>query len=1701
MENTLEISINGEIKQISGNYTKLTVEPGFIYELFVPRNDVVITVDNDNLILTFPNGVVIVLQGYVDLVLAGGPGKEPAVKFVGGEIIDSVTSQLDLLKIEEKTTTAVRNEDIVRTGDLVADDSKDNSSSTTVDSPFVDKQAPNVTLTLSDSELKLGETATVTFKFSETPSGFTSDDITAGNGYISNLKVDPNDSTKYTATFTPDANVADDTNIIKLGKDWADGSGNAPESESSSANYTVDTQALVAPTVDLNSSSDSGSSDSDEITNDDTPSVTVFLGDGSKAGDRVELLQEGQSFSTAILYTLTDVDVVAGKIELTADMLGSDGEKRLNARITGSAGDSATGSDLILVLDKTAPSFQDDSGNFLINDPDTPIDISTDDITELFNSSENMTSLGRLVDGDISDGIAFEESMPDVEGHWIKWDYGHAVYADKFQWEQDIGDDYSDFQGNYVSGTWRVQGSNDDSNWVSLSDDISLGMYNIDTFVLTKHLATYRYYRILGVDGYASNNISVQEAGFKISDVFDLVDESDSGSSYTDNITSDTTPTLRVKLGGDAAAGDKYVFYNGTGELGVHILSYADAAAKSFLFSVPEVAAISEGDHTFYTQIADLAGNQSEKRGLLTVTLDTHTPSGTITLDNSDLKPGETAAVTFKFSEKPSNFTDTDISAKNGVISNLQVNTYDPTKYTATFTPDANVEDTSNFIKVGNEWQDVAGNSGSAISSANYKVDTVVSTIDSMTTNDTTPVITGKVGTSVTGSSVSLMVTVNGAVYENVSVGSDGKWRVDTGSSIPKAGTTLGNFGDGNSYEVTATVKDAAGISGSDSTSNEITIDTTVPVIPTIDSLTTNGNTPVITGKVGSSELKIGESLFVTLNGATYENITVGNDGKWRVDTGRAIPKPGTTLGSFADGNSYEVTATVKDAAGNSSSDRTNNEITIDTSAPTYSDSKFIASTRVLTLIFNESIEEKSGVILLNNITIKYGDDSGEVSASDIESIAVNPDNPTQLRIIFTSSVDLTIDFKVDIAEDTLQNRAGLPLDPQENIAIEATLPVILNSGLKINQGETVTATENMINASDSNNTADQLMFSVANVTNGRFELSSDPGVVVTKFTLDNIQNGDVTFVHDNSVFAPVFAPVFDIGINDGATAVAPAPADDPVFGKVAITGLVAHWDAQNIDGDGDETNQPANGATVTTWNDSSGSGKQHNANQTVSGSQPTYAATAINGHGALKFDGTDDHYDISNHKDLNTRTVYAQKTLALVVQTGADVSGLQVMYEGGGGVRGYSFGIQNGHIYAGIWNKREWDSGHRYKSVDLGEVNANATYVITVVQDSSTGADDSNTLSIYLSGLLVAEVNHVDIQRVHGGQIAIGSVSGGTVAPGDDQRFNGDGAYFDGYIGELLLWNNALSGSEVTDLAKYMFNKWGITINPTVDLNGRNSEDFGFNASGTKNEFIDVTDNDSYVGDPDSGRFNNLVIKAELLVDGSDEKLGYNGNQFSLITGTQGSIDLINGTKISYSVVDSSVTFKNNSGGTLTTDDMNDLLHNIKYINTSSTATAGDRKFEFTAEDSDGQVSDTSTATVSLSGYVYGDATANTLTGTDGSDTLVGQLDNDTLTGGGGRDTFVYNGNDGNDIITDFSVTGTAGGDILDLGDLLVGYDSGDSLGDFLQVTKSGSNTVISIDANGVEGGSSYTDVFTTLQGVDTTLADLETNSNLLVM
>jgi sialate O-acetylesterase len=116
------------------------------------------------------------------------------------------------------------------------------------------------------------------------------------------------------------------------------------------------TTAPAAPSLTLLASSDTGSSSTDRITNDTTPTLRITLagagGAAPLAGDVVKLRQAGVEVASA---TLGEGDITAGYIDLTSAILAP-GSLSFTATVTDDAGSvSAPSEALGVLLDTTAP--------------------------------------------------------------------------------------------------------------------------------------------------------------------------------------------------------------------------------------------------------------------------------------------------------------------------------------------------------------------------------------------------------------------------------------------------------------------------------------------------------------------------------------------------------------------------------------------------------------------------------------------------------------------------------------------------------------------------------------------------------------------------------------------------------------------------------------------------------------------------------------------------------------------------------------------------------------------------------------------------------------------------------------------------------------------------------------------------------------------------------------------------------------------------------------------------------------------------------------------------------------------------------------------------------------------------------------------------------------------------------------------------
>ncbi len=140
------------------------------------------------------------------------------------------------------------------------------------------------------------------------------------------------------------------------------------------------------------------------------------------------------------------------------------------------------------------------------------------------------------------------------------------------------------------------------------------------------------------------------------------------------------------------------------------------------------ISRFSNGIVNISADVEDLAGNPAVTANA-SVFLDNIAPTATVAIDDLLLITSESALVTIQFSEEVVGFDINDLTIPNGSLSILS--TIDNITFTATFTPTANREASTNVIALNTAGvSDVSGNPGAEIAeSPNFIIDTLRPTI------------------------------------------------------------------------------------------------------------------------------------------------------------------------------------------------------------------------------------------------------------------------------------------------------------------------------------------------------------------------------------------------------------------------------------------------------------------------------------------------------------------------------------------------------------------------------------------------------------------------------------------------------------------------------------------------------------------------------------------------------------------------------------------------------------------------------------------------------------------------------------------------------------------------------------------------------------------------------------------------------------
>jgi hypothetical protein len=684
---------------------------------------------------------------------------------------------------------------------------------------------------------------------------------------------------------------------------------------STALSVTIDTAAAAPAAPDLVAGSDSGSSNTDNVTNAANP---VFTGGGAEAGATVRLYAGATQVGSAVAdasgnWSVTAGGVAAGSgIVFTADQVDVAG----NVSAVHSAG-------LTVTIDRTAPTVP--SVPDLIVGSDSGVS-NIDNITNVaaptFSGTAEAGATIKLYDGVTQVGTA----QADAGGVWS------ITSATLGQGAHSLSTTATDAAGN-VSATSAVLAVTIDTaaaapaapdlaagsdSGSSNTDNVTNAANPVFTGGGAEAGATVRLYAgatqvgsaVADASGnwsvtasgvaagsgivftadqvdVAGNVSAVHSAGLTVTidrtaptapSVPDLIVGSDSGASNTDNITNVAAPTFS----GTAEAGTTITLYDGAVQVGT---AQADVGGAWSITS----ATLGQGAHSLSATATDAAGNVSVASAALAVTIDTAAAAPAA----PDLVAG---------SDSGSSNTDNVTNAANpvftggGAEAGATVRLYAGATQVGSAVADAsgNWSVTASGVVAGNgivftaDQVDVAGNA-SAVHSAGLAVTidrtppVITISAPSLISNNT-PTISG---TGEAGGSVDILR--NGTVIGSTVVNGSGTW------SYGSAYLT------DSSYTFSARETDVAGNTGSSGNVN-VTVDTTAPDVSITGPSITKSHTPTLsgTGEVGGN--------VVVYDGPTYLGQTkVNGSGTWSLASGF----------SLADGIHNNVHADEGDAAGN----------------------------------------------------------------------------------------------------------------------------------------------------------------------------------------------------------------------------------------------------------------------------------------------------------------------------------------------------------------------------------------------------------------------------------------------------------------------------------------------------------------------------------------------------------------------------------------------------------------------------------------------------------------------------------------------------------------------------------------------------------------------------------------------------------------
>ena len=711
-----------------------------------------------------------------------------------------------------------------------------------------DTLAPTLAITSSSAALIAGQTATITFTFSEDPgstftwNGTTGDVVVTGGtlGAISGTGL------TRTATFTPTADASGIASITVAAGSYTDTAGNNGGA-GFSPSIPFDT---LAPTV----SSVVNPASAQYVLAGGTLSLTLNF------SETVKLSNAGTATITAI------VDLAAG------------GPANVTLTATGTT-TTAAGVSQLIFSNNSLPTTLTDTNGVLVTANSLSI-ISgtfTDNLGNSVSSTfSQLSATNQLVDTvvptlSITTPISTDGYLNNAEDESSLIISGTSSGADGRTVTVVVGSITGQTSTIATGGAWSITLTS------AQVKTLTQGTVNITA----------------NVSDTAGNPATQATASF----IYDITDPTLSITTpiSTDGYLNNAEDESSLIISGTSSGADGRTVTVVVGSITGQTSTIATGGAWSITLTSAQVKTLTQGTVNITANVSDTAGNPATQ-ATASFVYDITVPTLAITSLPATVLPGDTAVITFTFSETPAGFTASDIITSGGSITGLAAPA-DPKVYTATFNAD-NTGTASLSVAAGS-YTDLAGNDGGA--SFYVAADTLA--ISSLGSGDVLAVAEGATAnaeisaigftaTSQTSNAGTATLTSMGyAVNLANATGPNGYAVTNTGAATTLIGsaftdTLTGGAGDdtlvGGAGDDTYTVDSTTDTITEDLDAGTDTIESSVTfslaAIANVENLTLTGSSAidgtgnalnnVITGNAGNNSLNGGAGTDTLIGGA-----------------------------------------------------------------------------------------------------------------------------------------------------------------------------------------------------------------------------------------------------------------------------------------------------------------------------------------------------------------------------------------------------------------------------------------------------------------------------------------------------------------------------------------------------------------------------------------------------------------------------------------------------------------------------------------------------------------------------------------------------------------------------------------------------------------------------------------------------------------